>query len=289
MSAILGLMGNFAKPMFRELIPGLIAELRKRRAEFVLDRAAADGIDVSERETLAAERIPNVAGLVISFGGDGTLLRTARAIGQRHVPILGVNLGPGLGYLTDLNARELFNSLDAILSGNLTFQERLMLEGWVDGERDPDLLALNDFVVANVKPWQTLQLQVTIDDSPVTTYRSDGLIVATPTGSTAYSMSAGGPIVEPTLDVILVTPISPHTLTMRPVIVAADRSVFITVCGDAVLTADGEPVKPLTSGQTVRVRRASFSTTIAGIRGRDFYHVLRAKLQWGASPPTLDN
>ena len=289
MSPVLGLMGNLGKPRFQELLPGLLTALRERAADFVLDRAAADGVDVHEREALAAERIPNVATLILSFGGDGTLLRTARTVGQRRVPILGVNLGPGLGYLTDLNARELFDSLDAILRGDLTFQERLLLEGSVDEDSESVFAALNDIVVANTQPWQTLPVDVTLDDSPVTTYRCDGLIVATPTGSTAYSLSAGGPIVEPTLNVMLVTPISPHTLTMRPVIIAADRTVTITARGDAVLTADGEQVKPLTSGQTVRVRRAGYKATIAGIQGRDFYHVLRAKLQWGAPPPSLES
>jgi NAD+ kinase len=286
---VIGLMGNLGKPTFRELLPELIHGLRKRHAKFILDQAAAEGMGLQPGEILAAERIPDLASVILSFGGDGTLLRTARTIGQRHIPILGVNIGPGLGYLTELSASELHDSLDRIVAGDLIFQERLMLESELSDDPDVAHLALNDLVVANVEPWRTLPLELMIDRTPVTTYRSDGLIISTPTGSTAYSLSAGGPILEPTLSCLIISPISPHTLSMRPVVISSERTLSITVRGGAILSADGEPVKQLQSGQTVHVKRAGFTTTLAGIKGRDFYHVLRSKLGWGAPSPAANS
>lgn len=286
--SVVGVMGNLSKPAFRELLPTLIRGLRQRKATFILDRDAADELGCASHEILPAEQIADLATIMLSFGGDGTLLRTARMIGRRHVPILGVNIGPGLGYLTELSAAELDESLDRIIAGELVYQERMMLAATISNDSTLTYMALNDLVVANVEPWRTLPLELRIDNSPVTTYRSDGLIVSTPTGSTAYSLSAGGPILEPTLSCVIIAPISPHTLSMRPVVIASERTVSITVLGEAMLSADGEPVKHLQSGSIVQVKRAEFTTKLAGLKGRDFYHVLRSKLGWGAPSPAAN-
>lgn len=284
---VVGLMGNLGKPAFRELLPGLIDNLRQRGANFVLDQAAAGGMHLGRGQALSAEQIPDVATVILSFGGDGTLLRTARTVGRRQVPILGINIGPGLGYLTELGIDDLSENLDRIITNDLVFQDRMMIEATLS--HAPDVhIALNDLVIANVEPWRTLPLELIINDSPVATYRSDGLIVATPTGSTAYSLSAGGPILEPTLSCMIVSPISPHTLSMRPVVVSAERTISIGVRGEAMLSADGEPVSHLQSGMSVHVRKSKNTTTLAGLRGRDFYHVLRSKLGWGAPSPAAN-
>ncbi|RPH94461.1 NAD(+)/NADH kinase [candidate division KSB1 bacterium] len=286
---ILGLMGNLGKPKFRSVLPPLIAELRKRKASFVLDEAAAGKLDLAPEEKLPVEKIPDVAGLVLSFGGDGTLLRTAYTVGKRRIPILGVNLGPGLGYLTELGVSQLTEYLDRLLAGDFRVEERMMLSAGNGADPEPACYALNDIMVGHSLRSKTMPIEVMIDGRPVTTYRCDGLIVATSTGSTAYSMSAGGPIVEPKLDLIIVTPICPHTLTMRPVVISAQRTVEIRPGEDAYVAADGETQKRLRSGDLIRIRRAPFTTLIASVMGHDFYQVLRAKLQWGAtqSEPTI--
>jgi NAD+ kinase len=275
-----GLMGNLGKTNFKELLPELIAELRFRKTAFVLDDAASGGLGLSKIECLPAQDIPDIADVILSFGGDGTLLRTATTVAHREIPILGVNLGPGLGYLTELGVSALHKSLEKILTSQFRVEERMMLCATVRGS-DQSYYALNDIVVGNPQISRTLPVELSIDDEPVTTYRSDGLIVATPTGSTAYSMSAGGPIIEPTLKVMIVTPICPHMLTMRPVVISDKRTVQICPGADAALAADGEPLASLHAGDIVRIVRAPFITKIIAITGHDFYHVLRMKLQWG--------
>ncbi len=276
-------MGNLGKSAFRELLPGLISELQRRDARFVLDEAAAEGLHLPAQNVLPAVEIPDAASLILSFGGDGTLLRTARLIGQRHIPVLGVNTGPGLGYLTELGVHDLHAALDKILGGKYRTEDRMMLMASV--ERDPDdcCYALNDIVVGHAQVSRTLHLELFIDRHPVATYRCDGLIIATPTGSTAYSLSVGGPIVEPKLNAIIISPVSPHSLTFRPVVISDDRVVEIRPKNAASLAADGETMRSLDVGDVVQVRRSSFTTAIVNITGHDFYHVLRTKLHWGKS------
>lgn len=280
---ILGLMGNLTKPNFRIILPPLVDELRARKVPFILDEAAAKGIPLDPQEKLAAEKIPDSAKLILSFGGDGTLLRTAQTVGDRRVPILGVNLGPGLGYLTELGVEALHRALDPIIAGKYRTEERMMLSA-EDGTSGAGVChALNDIVIGHSALSKTMPIEVMIDGRPVTTYRCDGMIVATPTGSTAYTLSAGGPIVEPTLHVMIVTPVCPHTLTMRPVVVSAHRTIEIRPGEDAFVSADGETQKRLRAGEVIRVRRSPCTTLIASVTDHDFYHVLRAKLQWGTT------
>jgi NAD+ kinase len=219
--------------------------------------------------------------LILSFGGDGTLLRTARIIGERHVPILGINMGPGLGYLTELGIHDLPHSLDKILSGKYRVEDRMMISATVERDSSPVSHALNDIVVGHAQVSRTLNIELMIDRYPVTTYRCDGIIIATPTGSTAYSLSVGGPIVERKLNAMIVTPISPHTLTLRPVVISDQRVVEIRPKGAASLAADGETICSLDEGDIVYVKRSSYTTSIVNITGHDFYHVLRTKLHWG--------
>jgi len=280
---ILGIMGNPRKPAFRKSLSLVVAELRKRKASFLVDEAVSNGLNLDPAETIPAAQLADKATVVVSFGGDGTLLRTARMVGDRHIPILGVNLGPGLGYLTEMSLEEFLASIDQLQAEKYRVEERMMLQAEMNGNPTPIVTALNDITVGHSQISRTTQLQVMIDGMPVTTYRCDGLIVATPTGSTAYSLSAGGPILEPTLNVMIVTPISPHTLTMRPVVISAKRILEIRPGENALLAADGENLKSLKNGDVIRVSRAPYSTLIASVTGHDFYHVLRAKLKWGTA------
>jgi NAD+ kinase len=274
-------MGNPAKPNFHTELPLVVAELRRRGAAFVIDKAVVDGLALRPGEALPVDQVSDAANLVLSFGGDGTLLRSARIVGNRRIPVLGVNLGPGLGYLTELGIDELTQSLDRILAGDYLVEERMLLTATLNDDPQPLCYALNDVVVGHASISHTMRLEVLIDGQPVTTYRCDGLIVATATGSTAYTLSAGGPIVEPTLNVMIVTPISPHTLTMRPVVISAQRAVEIRSMEVGLLAADGESIRELKEGDVIRIGRGPYPALIANITNHDFYYVLRTKLQWG--------
>lgn len=280
---ILGLTGNLAKSNFLKILPPLIADLRRRQARFIVDERAAAGLQLEPGERLPLERIADTAGVILSFGGDGTLLQTAHTIGSRTIPIVGVNLGPGLGYLTELSVDDLNGALPQILAGRFAIEERMMLQAETGGNPPLTCAALNEIIVGHTVPARIMRIEVMIDNQPMAAYRCDGLIVSTPTGSTAYSLSAGGPIVEPTVNVMIITPICPHTLTMRPVVISARRAIEIRPDEPALLSADGDAVGPLPAGTAVRVSRAPHTTLIANVSGRDFYHVLRAKLQWGTA------
>ncbi|MFZ5434569.1 MAG: NAD(+)/NADH kinase [Calditrichota bacterium] len=277
----LGLMGNLTKPNFREVLSSVVEDLRKRKFSFVVEEAAAEGLGLDASYIKPAAQIADVATIILSFGGDGTLLRTASIVGARPVPILGINLGPGLGYLTEVTVSDIPAALDRLLTGRFLIEQRMRI--CASAEPDPAIIcdALNDIVIGHSRDFRTMQIEVMIDGKPVTTYRCDGLIIATPTGSTAYTLSAGGPIIEPTLQVMIVTPICPHTLTMRPVVISAHRTVEVKLDDDAHLAADGETIRPLSSGEIIRVSRSTHTTSIANVTNHDFYRVLRAKLQWG--------
>ncbi|MBK6766292.1 MAG: NAD(+)/NADH kinase [bacterium] len=278
---ILGIMGNPQKPRFAPVVTAFVALLRERGIRFVFDDENSDWVKVRADELVPHELLAQGADIVLSFGGDGTLLRSATAVAPFNKPILGVNLGPGLGYMTDITADQLEHRLEDILAAKFTVEERMMLKATVTGN-SMVYRALNDFVIGQAAVSRTQEFEMHIDGLPASTYRADGLIVASPTGSTAYSLSAGGPILEPTLQALIVTPICPHTLTMRPMAVSDKRSITMRALGSAVLTADGEHVHTLEHGQQVTVSKAPITTQIVNVTGRDFYHVLRDKLHWGA-------
>lgn len=224
--------------------------------------------------------------LVIVLGGDGTLLAVARAIGNRAVPILGVNLGT-LGFLAETGRDELFPSLDAVLGGDFRTEERMRLDVEVRREAESlgSFIALNDAVVSNTALSRMLHLETRADGSEVTTYHADGLIVATPTGSTAYSLSAGGPLLLPNIEAILVTPISPHTLTQRPLVLPGGSEVELRVVdsrgGQVHLTVDGQVGRALEEDDVVVVRANAQPARLLVPPGRNRFEVMRTKLRWG--------
>lgn len=229
------------------------------------------------------ESVIQQADLLVTLGGDGTLLGAARAAKSEHAPILAVNLG-NLGFLTSVTRAEMNPALLRVLEGDYETDERWMLhyEMESDGGKMIRGSALNDLVIRDNAHLIALQIQVN-DESPFT-MRADGMIVATPTGSTAYSVAAGGPIIHPNCDAIILTPISPFTLGMRPMAVPGGARVEIAVVSKApsgALRADGQEQLPLKEGSVVRVRRASKTIALVRSRKRDFYAVLRAKLLRG--------
>jgi len=260
----------------------LLEELRRRGVEGVVDAESALALgtpDGVERSQLASS-----VDLVVVLGGDGTLLSVCRGrLGA--TPVLGINMGT-LGFLTEHPPESLFPVLDTVLEGRADFERRERLTVTVDAPgRDPvTRFVLNDAVVNKSALARMIVLSVHVNDEFVSRFRADGLIVATPTGSTAYNLSAGGPILYPTLDVVLVTPICPHTLTNRPLAVPLDSRVDVRLESPAEevwLTLDGQEGFPIASAEVVRIRRCDEPVTLVTERRRSFFHMLHRKLKWG--------
>ncbi|TMA43959.1 MAG: NAD(+) kinase [Deltaproteobacteria bacterium] len=275
-----GLVVKRDRPRAVRLAHRMIGWLRRRGIKALLDAdAGLRGAPALDKDRLARE-----ADLVVVLGGDGTLLSIARRTGAR-VPILGVNLGE-LGFLTEVVEAEAMPMLARVAAGRYDLDRRLTLAATLErgGQRLGAFRALNDVVVTNGAHARIIEFSVSVDGLPLTTYRADGIIVATPTGSTAYSLSAGGPIVEPTAEVLLLCPISPHTLTNRPVVLRPGARVSITIARrehDAMLTIDGQEARRLAGGDVVNVRRGRSPVALVRSPDRTYYDVLRSKLGWG--------
>ena len=252
--------------------------LRERGHEAWLspDDAAALALDA-----LAAERSPAEADLALSLGGDGTMLRTIKVLDGAEVPVIGINVGL-LGYLTEIEPPAMTAALDRFLVGDFTLERRMMLSVSVDrvGEGvDGPWRALNEAVLEKQESGHTVRLLVDIDGAPFTSYAADGLIVATPTGSTAYSLSARGPVISPTHRALLLTPVSPHMLFDRALVLDPDEDVAIEVMGHrpVVLSLDGVKVAGLSEGDTVRCRPSDSSAIFVRFGPRRFHQILKAK------------
>ncbi|MCD6303861.1 MAG: NAD(+)/NADH kinase [Planctomycetes bacterium] len=271
------ILGNMDKPGVPARIESLLPWLR-RRVEVVAVRSVSR----------PGRAVPAGVALCIVFGGDGTLLAAARMLAGRGVALLGVNMGK-LGFLAEFTVEDMKRHLPAILAGRIRPAARMMLDVRVDrggGEalRSP---VVNDVVVSAGQPFRMIELTVSRGGQNVGRYAGDGLIVATPTGSTAYNMSAGGPILEPTLRAVVVTPIAPHTLSIRPIAVGLDEPLLVRAeqvnAGTAVIV-DGQLLCDLSRGDVVEIRRAARPARIIPQPGRPFFQTLASKLQWGRSP-----
>jgi NAD+ kinase len=224
--------------------------------------------------------------LIVVLGGDGTLLAVARAVGARLVPILGVNLG-ALGFLAEIDLAELFPTLEAVLAGRFRIEPRMRFEVSVDqgGPQLAHYFALNDAVIAKTALSRMVDLETQADGVDVTTYHADGLIVATPTGSSAYSLSAGGPVLLPSFEAVVLTPICPHALTQRPLVLPASSEITIRVQdtrgGEVHLTVDGQVGRQLAEHDRVTVRRSQWPTQLLVPKDRNRFQVMRTKLRWG--------
>ena len=225
--------------------------------------------------------------LAVVIGGDGTLLHAARRLAPYETPILGVNMGR-LGFLVDVSPEEITPRLEEYLLGETITEKRFLLETRLEGHSDnqESLLAFNDVVLHKWELARMIEFNASINESPINAYRADGLVIATPTGSTAYSLSAGGPIVHPALQAITLVPICPHTLNNRPLVISADSEIKLTIKpGDAtnsMITLDGQTRIRLQEKTTVHVRCYEKPVSLVHPRDYDYFDILRAKLRWGS-------
>jgi NAD+ kinase len=282
----IGLLANPEKP---EAIPIV------RQAARLITRAGRRALADTETMTLCRPdatdggdvlKVARACDLLLVFGGDGTMLRVARNVLSARTPILGINLG-GLGFLTAVPSQAIAAALKKVWAGQFTLEPRALLEarGTAKGKRFSQL-AFNDFVMSRGMASRLIELDVAVDGETLTRYRADGLIISSPTGSTAYSLAAGGAIVSPSAHVFAITPICPHTLSNRSVIVGLQSTVSIRVASErleTIFTADGQSQTVLQAGDTVQFRQSRESVKLLRLEGSSFFQTLRAKLHWSGS------
>jgi NAD+ kinase len=280
----LGIVANYRHEDTPRVVNELLDWCERNGVEIVADPELLHPSGERYPAFSAPDRLDDVD-MVAALGGDGTLLSVARRVGDSGTPIFGVNLG-GLGFLTTSSLEELFPSLEKIIRGDYSTEERMVLrvetEGGGGGRRV--LHGLNDVVISKGAFSRIIDLAVFVDDESVGRFKADGIIAATPTGSTGYSLSAGGPIVLPRMKVILVTPICPHTLAVRPFVIPDDRPITIDLGEppeDTMLTVDGQVGEPLTLGRRVVISRGDYTIRLVRPFGRTFFSLLQSKLKWG--------
>jgi len=278
----IGLIANSEKASCRNLVREAADLIRESRRTVLTDQATAALADLDAPTHADAAAVAREADLLMVFGGDGTMLRVAREIAGSRTPMLGINAG-GLGFLTDVQAHQLPRALQELWSGETVLETRPLIEAV---NHDWSFRALNDFVITRGCSPRLIELEVTVDGEMLTVYRCDGLIVCSPTGSTAYSLAAGGAVVAPAAEVFTLTPICPHTLSNRSVIVNLDSVVTVRVLSrrvDTILTADGQQPRPLAAGDLVTIRRSKHQVRLLHLAGSSFFETLRRKLGWSGS------
>jgi NAD+ kinase len=269
-------LGNASKPGVQEVADRLLPWL-KQQCDVV-------AFDLLHQRDLS----PAVADLAVVLGGDGAILRAARQMGYQQTPVLGVNLGR-LGFLADLNPDELLCCFPQVLHGQYRVTHHLMYECVVDTpEGARTILGLNEVMIKTAPPFHMIDLDLEVDGETALRYSGDGLILSTPIGSTAHSLSAGGPILGQELPAFVITPVCPHSLTIRPVVDSADKVYTVAIrrtsMGSAAVILDGQETIALGVDQRVTVRRAPISFGLIKVPGRSYYQTLRDKLHWGTTP-----
>jgi NAD+ kinase len=276
-----GLVAKYQEPKAAQMVRWLIPWLKKRGKRVCVENGLAHtGAQSCSKKQMAAK-----ADLIISLGGDGTLLNIAPLVERPEVPILGVNLG-GLGFITEVAVDELESVLSKTLEGDYEVEKRMTLEIRVIGKkgRRHRFRVLNDAVITKGARSRIIDLETYVGDDYLCTYRADGLIISTPTGSTAYSLAAAGPILEPTLGAIVLAPICPHTLTNRPIVVPSNATIRVTLrsfSDTVILSPDGQQGVRLNNGDQMEARDYGLPVTLIKLSSRSYYEILREKLKWG--------
>lgn len=266
----------------QEILKELLPLLRQKGCETFVDADAAAALSISG---FSRDEIASFVDLVLVLGGDGTMLNVSRLVAEKGIPILGINLG-SLGFITEVNRDEIFNAVDKMLNDGFEIEERLMLSAAIhrNGKKITEYIVLNDIVINKGALARIIDLETNINNNYVTTFKADGLIISTPTGSTAYSLSAGGPILYPTLESIVLTPICSHTLTNRPIVLPDNSKIEIIIKSlseDVFLTLDGQVGFPLRMDDVIEISKARYKAKLLLPVGHDYFKVLRTKLKWG--------
>jgi NAD+ kinase len=289
---VFGITGNTTNESFWEPVSGLVGWMDEQGHDFVLHDAVARGlverglVSASSCDDRTFSDLPIHADVLLSFGGDGTMLRTAHQVAGRSTPILGVNIGK-LGFLAEVEVNDVRDAILAIESGSYRVETRSVLQAAFshDGVRETHF-ALNEFVFSRSGTANLMSVEVCVGDEYLNTYWADGLIAATPTGSTAYSLSSGGPIVAPGCGVIVLTPIAPHTLSARPIVLPDASVIEARVTGDQqpyLFAADGRSTVLEHAESRVTIRKADHGVRLIKLRDQHYFGTLRGKLMWGAS------
>ena len=282
-----GIFGNLDKPQVPPAVRKLAEWFERAGVSYVIEEDLVNLLDDSRwsDKAVPAAEIAQKCEMLITFGGDGTILSAAHLVGSARVPILGVNTGR-LGFLTETDTENLFTILERLVNGEYVVEERMTLAAEIsyDGSPQKRMNALNDVILDKGSFSRTITFDVHIGKEHFHTYVADGVIISTPTGSTAYSLSAGGPILVPTIDGIIISPICPHSLAARPVVIPADSEIFIELKVDQKGTcffADGQFGAPFPAGSKARIAKGNYTVQLVHCSQRSFYELLRTKFKWG--------
>jgi NAD+ kinase len=278
----IGIISKPGRPEPQEILRELLPRLREKGHETYVDSDTSALLNI---KGYTRTEIASQADVVIVLGGDGTMLSVSRLVAEKGIPILGINLGT-MGFITEVNRGEMYQAIDAMLSDTCVVEERLMLCARIvrEGKNIAEYTVLNDVVINKGALARIIDMETIINGVYVTIFKADGLIISTPTGSTAYSLSAGGPILYPTLDCIVLTPICSHTLTNRPIVLPDGFRIEITLrtlSEDVYLTLDGQVGFSLRQDDIIEIIKSPFKTRLLIPCERDYFKVLRTKLKWG--------
>jgi len=284
-----GFWGRLSDARVAQTASKVISHVRSRNARIIAPpSAAAIARELGDIEVVDEAELATRANVILAIGGDGTMLHAARRVALHGVPLLGINLGR-LGFLTDILPEHALDAIDSILSGDHLAEKRRMLEADLvgDGDRPGPMIALNDVVLQKRGSSRILDFATWVDGSYVNTHGGDGLVVATPTGSTAYALSCGGPIIQPNLNAIVMVPICPHTLSDRPLVLDPTSVIEVRLHPGtetpAFVACDGDEYGRLLPGATLRVRMSEASVTLLHPKDYNYYELLRSKLNWGSA------
>jgi len=295
MKPVIGIFGNTARAHITEFISQVLPYLKRREVETLVEIDIESMIEGGlTKDALlrvgSRDMIAETADVIMTFGGDGTMLAAAQHTLHNDTPLLGINLGK-LGFLADINANEIEHAIDCILRGEYEIEQRMTLEGMVHGE-SRTLYALNDVVLSKGGSSRVITIQAYIDNEYLASFIADGVIISSPTGSTAYSLATGGPIVVPDSDVIIISPISAHTLTARPIIIPGSRTIYLhatTEEGSISVMADGQMALQGRNNVGMNISKGKHSIRLVKKIGPNYYEMLRRKLRWAEDSRLQNN
>jgi NAD+ kinase len=276
----IGIIINPEKMLVSTVVPKLVEWLKDNGNKVMIEKGMKVSSIINKKYLTTSTDLIKSANLILALGGDGTLLRAARMVGKLEIPILGINLG-GLGFLTEVAVENLYDVIEKVCCNQYKIEERIVLKGEI--KKGKRVYGLNDIVVVGKKVGRILELGIWVDESYVSHFLADGIIISTPTGSTAYSLAALGPIVHPGTKVLVINLICPHTLGVRPIVISDTSEVKIkSESADAVVIGDGQEKFLLKKGETLKVKQGDYVVKLIKSGIYDFYGLLRSKLKWGS-------